>query len=262
MAALLDVDCVACGAVRIPIEADAVDPSLGAACFATLFGPRTHVPLPWDNDFDDARVFEATDRFGPIRRSTNAYNQTVSDPSVPCLSGAVFLRNEKMFRREVGDAVVDRARQALSIRDLDVLDSAVPAAWIPVSIIDAFYREIAHQAGRDLESFYVSVVKQGISETLRSVWKALLRLTSDRALISRTPIIYARGHSVGKVVPTITAPGRATVALTGWPEMPDLRRLGVAAGVEAVLEMAGRKNVSVEFEATPDGAVYQARWDV
>ena len=53
----------------------------------------------------------------------------------------------------------------------------------------------------------------------------------------------------------------ATVVLTGWPNMPDLRRLGVAAGVEAVLEMAGRKNVSVEFEGTADGAIYQARWD-
>ena len=185
----------------------------------------------------------------------------MSDPSVPCLSGAVFLRNETMFRKEVGDAVVDRARQALSTEDQEVLDSAVPAAWIPVSILDTFYREIARQAGRELETFYAAVVKRGISQTLRSVWKALLRLTTDRALLSRTPIIYARGHSVGKIEPTITAPGRATVVLTGWPGMPDLRRLGVAAGVEAVLEMAGRKNVSVVFEGTPDGAVYRVRWD-
>lgn len=166
-----------------------------------------------------------------------------------------------MFREEVGDAVVDRARQALSLQEQEVLDSAVPAAWIPVSILDTFYREIARQAGRELESFYTGVVKRGISQTLRSVWKALLRLTTDRALLSRTPIIYSKGHSIGKIVPTITAPGRATVVLTGWPDMPDLRRLGVAAGVEAVLEMAGRQNVSVVFEGTADGAIYKARWD-
>jgi hypothetical protein len=166
-----------------------------------------------------------------------------------------------MFRQEAGDAAVDRALQTLTTREQEVLDSAVPAAWIPVSILDRFYREIARQAGRELEPFYRAVVKQGISQTLRSVWKALLRLTTDRALISRTPIIYARGHSIGKIVSTITAPGRATVVLTGWPDMPDLRRLGVAAGVESVLEVAGRKNVSVEFEGTADGAVYQARWD-
>lgn len=166
-----------------------------------------------------------------------------------------------MFRQEVGDAAVDRARQALTTREREVLDSVVPAAWIPVSTIDKFYREIAREAGRDLESFYVSVVKRGISQTLRSVWKALLRMTTDRALLSRTPVIYGRGHSVGKIVSTITAPGRGTVVLTGWPNMPHLRRLGVAAGVEAVLETAGRKNVSVEFEGTSDGAIYQARWD-
>lgn len=165
-----------------------------------------------------------------------------------------------MFRQEVGDAVVDQARASLTDRERDELESAVPAAWIPVTTIDTFYREIARQAGRDLESFYVSVVKRGISQTLRSVWKALLRLTTDRALISRTPIIYARGHSVGKIVSEITAPGRATVVLTGWPDMPHLRRLGVGAGIEAVLEMAGRKDVSVTFEETDDGAIYQARW--
>jgi len=166
-----------------------------------------------------------------------------------------------MFREEVGDAVVDRAREALAPEHQQVLETAVPAAWIPAAILDTFYREIAQQAGRDLEEFYRDVVKRGISQTLRSVWRALLRLTSDRALISRTPIIYSRGHSIGKIEPRITGPGQAEVLLTGWPDMPDLRRLGVAAGVEAVMEVAGRKNVKVTYEGTADGAVYRVRWD-
>ena len=182
--------------------------------------------------------------------------------TTPCLSGAVFLRNEKMFRAEVGDEVVDRAFKALPLEQQEVLESAVPAAWIPVSALDAFYQEIARQAGRDLETFYSDVVRRGISQTLRSVWKALLRLTSDRALLRRTPLIYARGHSVGKIEPTIYEPGKARVVLTGWPDMPDLRRLGVAAGIQAVLEVAGRKNVRVDREGTPDGALYHVRWDV
>jgi hypothetical protein len=165
-----------------------------------------------------------------------------------------------MFREAAGDAAVDRAWAALPPEDREILESAVPAAWIPVPILDSFYTSIAEFAGQDLQTFYPEVVKRGISQTLRSVWRVLLRLTSDRALVSRTPVIYSRGHSVGKIAADIHGPGQATLVLTQWPNMPDLRRLGVASGIRAVLEVAGRKEVHVDYEGTEDGAVYRVRW--
>ncbi len=179
---------------------------------------------------------------------------------VPSLSGAVFLKNVSVFRREVGDGAVDRAFAALTREQRDVLDHAVSAAWIPVTAVDALYTGIAREADRDLWTFYPEVVRIGITQTLRSVWKALLRLTSDRALIKRTPLIYSRGHSLGSIEPTIHGPGRATVVLSGWPNMPALRRLGVAAGIQAVLEVAGRKDVKVSYDDTNEGAVYHIHW--
>lgn len=172
----------------------------------------------------------------------------------------MFLRNERVFREAAGDSAVDKAWAALPPADREVLESAVPAAWIPVPILDAFYTSIAEFAGQDLRTFYPEVVRRGISQTLRSVWRVLLRLTSDRALVNRAPVIYSRGHSVGTMKATIDGPGRATLVVTGWPGMPDLRRLGVAAGVRATLEVAGRKDVSVEYEGTDDGALLHARW--
>ncbi len=200
----------------------------------------------------------------PISRleEEHVHSSSVPHRTVPSLSGAVFLRNEKMFREAVGDAVVDRARASLTEEQRDVLDSAVPAAWIPVTVLDTFYYAIGAEAGRDLHGFYPEVVKEGITATLRSVWRVLLRLTSDRALLRRTPLIYERGHSVGKITPRIDGPGRATVVLTQWPQMPDLRRLGVASGIRAVMEVAGRKDVTVEYDGTDDGAVYRVCWRV
>ncbi len=178
----------------------------------------------------------------------------------PALSGAVYIKNVQVFREVVGFEPVSRALASLTPQQRDELESAVPAAWISVTAIDALYTGIAREAGRDLWELYPEVVQVGISQTLRSVWRALLRLTSDRALLRRTPLIYARGHSVGSIEPRILEPGRAEVVLSGWPDMPNLRRLGVASGIRATLEVAGRKDVQVEYDETPDGAVYRVRW--
>jgi stage V sporulation protein SpoVS len=184
----------------------------------------------------------------------------VPHSTTPSLSGALYLRTERVFRQVVGDGAVDQAFASLSSEHQQILESAVPAAWIPVAVIDVFYEAIARCAGQDLNSFYPEVVQLGITQALRSVWKVLMRLTTDRALLSRTPIIYARGHSVGRIQTTIDAPGKATVVLSGWPGVPELRRVGVGANIQAVMDVAGRKGVSVRYDRTVDGAVYHVRW--
>ncbi len=184
----------------------------------------------------------------------------VPDGNLPALSGALYLSTEKVFREVVGEDAVDQAFASLSREQQDVLESAVPAAWIPFSVVDDYYEAIARCAGRDLKELFAEVVRLGVSQTLRSVWKILIRFTTDRALLSRTPVIYGRGHSVGKIKTTIERPGVATVVLSDWPGAPDLRCLGVAVGIQAVMDVAGRKGVSVRYDRTEDGAVYHVRW--
>jgi len=172
----------------------------------------------------------------------------------------VFLRNVEVFRDVVGPEPVERAFASLPLEQRRELEAAVPAAWVGVVPIDALYTAIAREAGRDLQTLYPDIVRVGIAKTLRSVWRALLRLTTDRALLRRTPLIYAKGHSVGQIEAHIEARGRGTVVLTGWPNMPALRRLGVAAGIRATMEVAGRTNVTVDYVDTADGAEYRVRW--
>lgn len=186
--------------------------------------------------------------------------RAVPDSTVPSLSGAVFLRNVEFFRKEVGGDAVDRAFASLSREQRDRLNAAVPAAWLWATDVDDLYYAIAEAAGRDLLSFYSDVVRQGIEQTLRSVWRVLIRLSGPRALLLRAPIVYGRGHSAGTIVPKILEPGRARAVLTGWPGMSDLRRVGVAAGIETLLSVAGRRDTKVEFEATDDGAIFQVSW--
>lgn len=186
--------------------------------------------------------------------------RAVPDRTVPSLSGAVFLRNVEFFRKEVGSAAVESAFASLPQDQRDRLHAAVPAAWMWATDVDDLYYAIADASGRELLSFYSQVVRQGIEQTLRSVWRVLIRLSSPRALLLRAPIVYGRGHSAGTIVPTILGPGRAKAVLTGWRGMSDLRRVGVATGIETLLSVSGRQDCSVEFEATVDGAVFHVSW--
>lgn len=182
------------------------------------------------------------------------------DSTVPSLSGAVFLRNVACFRKEVGDDAVDRAFASLPREQCDRLKAAVPAAWLWATDVDALYYAIGDASGRELLSFYSDVVRQGIEQTLRSVWRVLIRLTGPRALLLRAPIVYGRSHSTGTIVPEVSEPGRARAVLTGWPGMSDLRRVGVATGIETLLSVSGRTDAKVEFEATADGAIFHVSW--
>jgi hypothetical protein len=170
------------------------------------------------------------------------------------------LRNLDVFRSEVGPECVARALATLSEDAQAQMEALVPAAWVPVEIVDTSYAAIAREAGRELDELYPLVVKQGVRNALQTVWRWLLRLTTDRALVSRTPMIYDRGHNTGQLATEITSPGNARIVLTGWPEIPKLRMMGLACGIQATLEVAGRRDVEVTFDSAPDGAVFQARW--
>ena len=178
----------------------------------------------------------------------------------PCLSGAVFLNNLKVFRERFGDDVVARAIDGLTEAQRAEVDAAVSAAWLRAETIDATYVAICKEADVNLRKTYGEVVRAGVQKTLRSVWKLLLRLTTDAALLARTPAIYERGHSVGKLRSEIRRPGDARIWLTDWPDASDLRLQGVAYGIWATLEVAGRSDIDVTWDRTPDGAEYYARW--
>ena len=184
----------------------------------------------------------------------------MSDSLPPSLSGAIVLRNLEAFRDEVGAPCVEAALSKLSAPMKAEFEALVPAAWVAVKVVDTAYAAIAEEADRPLEELYPVVVQRGVRNALQTVWRWLLRLTTDRALVSRTPIIYSRGHNTGKLSSEIVAPGHAQIQLTEWPDMPRLRMMGVACGVQATLEVAGRRNVEVTFDPTPDGAKFEARW--
>ena len=104
------------------------------------------------------------------------------------------------------------------------------------------------------------VVRRSLERTLTTVWRLALRVTTDGILFSRAPVLYAKSHDAGALsIPEVTK-GKATCALTGWPDVPKMSMQGIAIGMETALRLGGRKEPAVAYDRRPDGAVFIATW--
>jgi hypothetical protein len=79
-------------------------------------------------------------------------------------------------------------------------------------------------------------------------------------LIQRTPALYARTRTVGRLGSELTGPGQARLVLSGWPGASErnLRSLGV--GIQVVLELTGRRGAHFSIVRTVDGGVFHFTW--
>jgi hypothetical protein len=180
----------------------------------------------------------------------------------PCLSGTLISAQRPVLAEKLGRDRFERALASISPRMREEYVSASPLSWVPIATVEAVYVAMAREAGVDVPSLHREVARKGIEHTLKSMWRLLLRLTSDESLISRTPVIYARGYSRGRLEVTIPRPGRGEIKLMDWPDAPDFTLRGVGVGVETVLVLAGRKDVRVTCERRPHGALLIASWRV
>lgn len=137
---------------------------------------------------------------------------------------------------------------------------ATPGQWIPIVSAEETFRGIAAAAGRDWPTLHGELARHTVERAYRTVWRMLLRLTSDSALVSRTPVIFGKSYNRGRLVASILFPGRGEVELVDWPDVPDWPIRGTQAGIETGLRIAGRRNVRVERKRTRTGASFIVTW--
>lgn len=164
------------------------------------------------------------------------------------------------MRELVGDQTVNAALARLSRDVRDEYESVTSIGWVRISTYESAFSAIASDLGRSVADLHTEVARISIERTMRTVWRVLLRLTTDNALISRTPVIFARSYNRGRLVAQIPVPGRAEVTLTDWSDAPDWPLRATRIGVETVLRLAGRRDVKVAADRQPDGALFVATW--
>lgn len=189
------------------------------------------------------------------------YALRVVNDQVPSISGALACGLRDVAAELVGDqAVIGRALARLPEEARIRYSTATAIEWMPIDVMEAAFTEIAGEIGSDVATFHERVANISIERTLRTVWRLLLRLTSDRALVSRTPSVFARSYNRGRLVAAIPEPGRGEISLLDWPGAPAWPIRATRIGIATVLRVAGRNDVRVDVGTTPTGARYIATW--
>jgi hypothetical protein len=176
------------------------------------------------------------------------------------MAGTAVLDLLDAYREIVGAEVVERAIASLPGDLRRKVAGVTRLSWLPIADMTAVTDAVGQAAGRDVEALVDQAGRLATERSFKKIWRVMLRLTSDEALIARTPSIYGLSRNVGKLGARVVRPGLAELTLTGWADVTDrhLRTLGVS--IVRVVELAGRRDPAIQVRRTEDGAVYTLTW--
>ncbi len=182
------------------------------------------------------------------------------EANVPCVSGALASGLRDALTELVGPERVELALTRVDAEERHRWESTTPVGWLPLHVLEHVFGEVARDLGRDIGDLHVEVARISIERTMRTLWRLLLRLTSDSALVSRTPLIFAKSYNRGRLEAKMPVGGQAEIQLFDWPDAPEWPLRATRIGIETVLRIAGRKDVRVRCTRTSSGALYAANW--
>jgi hypothetical protein len=179
---------------------------------------------------------------------------------VPSASGISVLDLRTSLEEIVGKDVVRGALEALPPEVRGEFVEITAISWVPLATVTRVVDAVAKAAKVNPERLIDDAVRRAVERTFKTVWRVMLRFTTDAALIARTPVVYSMSRNVGKLTARMVAPGKSEVTLSEWAGVSSrhVRTLGLS--IVTVVTLAGRKEANVTSTPTPDGAVFQLTW--
>ncbi len=174
--------------------------------------------------------------------------------------GLAVLNRIKANQEIVGDEVVQAAVEGLSAELREEIEGLAPKSWIPLARVELLQDAIAAEAQRDPEDLHDEAIRRAQEISFKTAYRVVLRMASDRWLVSRTQTMFRRTRRIGQLRSQIGAPGEATLRLSDWPNVRDRYVRQVVIAIETLLRLTGRAQVETEYALRPDGADIQARW--
>jgi hypothetical protein len=161
----------------------------------------------------------------------------------------------------VGSEVVEIALSRLRKDLREEIQNLTPLSWIALERVEQFQDAIAIEAHRHPEKLHDEAIRRAQELSFKTAYRIVLRMASDRWLVSRTQTMFRRTRRIGQLRSRIHAPGEATLRLSDWPNVCDRYVRQVVLGIETLLELTGRVNVETSYSMRPDGADIEARWE-
>jgi hypothetical protein len=178
----------------------------------------------------------------------------------PSLSGPLACNLRDVAAEIVGEEHVERALETVPPADRERYQTLTAIEWIPIETMERVFAAIAKEVGTDVAKLHEQVATVSIERTFRTIWRLLMKLTTDHALVSRTPKVFARSYNRGRLIAEIPAKGCGTIELVDWPDAPAWTVRATRIGIATVLRLAGRADVRVDSSPTATGARYVATW--
>ncbi len=182
-------------------------------------------------------------------------------PREPLFSCSLLLDQIEVMRELYGDGPVDASVAALPADTRREIAELTPGGWCKVGTSAAVKKELARRVGEGPLTLQRRVVERGTEKTLHGLWRFFLSRLSDPWLLKFSPLIYSKAFDYGSLVVEQIAPGRADVAVRGWPDMPDFDCVGIAAAIEAVLTLARRERPKLTWMRRGDEIRFVAVWN-
>ena len=179
----------------------------------------------------------------------------------PRMSGSIVTEHRSLFDERFGAGFVAQALGAIDAEARREFEEARPGGWVRLSTVESVYGALAAALGRTVADLHVEIGRRGIERTLKTVWRMLLRITTDSALITRTPVLFSKSFDRGHLEAKIPTAGYAEITLSAWPDVGEFPLRSLCNGVGTVLRLAGRRDVDVRVaERRADGALLTATW--
>jgi len=104
------------------------------------------------------------------------------------MSGSIVLEHRKVIVERFGMTVLNEAVAGLFDVQRQELDEARPSTWVRISTMEAFYGNLSKQLGRKVADLHVEIGRLATERTCKTLWRALLRGTTDRSPTARCPV--------------------------------------------------------------------------
>jgi hypothetical protein len=175
------------------------------------------------------------------------------------MTGAIVRLHLDEFRRLQGEPFVLDILGGLSPQARSEIAGS-PIPWVSVDTISTFYDLAAARLDRKVDDLHWEIGRRCVEQTFRTLWRVLLRVTTDEALIGRAPIMFAKTYAQGQLVMTTLGRGAAEMELRDWPDPPAFVTRGLCIGVSTVLRLSGRRSATVVHQPRAGRVLFAAKW--